>query len=172
MATREFARTPTANASDSQAKPNINVTPLIDVLLVMLIIFMVVSPLKPARFLTKVPSEPDRTQRDIPPDPNTLLVTIKTDRTLMLNGIENVGTVSDTSQLSTMLVDLFQKRKQNHDYRYDLRDRTDLPEDSRIQKTVFIKAPRAIPNFEDMRFIDGIKGPCSGPEALHIDDLN
>ena len=50
MATREFARTPTANASDSQAKPNINVTPLIDVLLVMLIIFMVVSPLKPARF--------------------------------------------------------------------------------------------------------------------------
>ncbi len=38
-------------------KPNINVTPLIDVLLVLLIIFMVVSPLKPANFKTKIPQE-------------------------------------------------------------------------------------------------------------------
>ena len=49
-----------AEVSANYAKPNINVTPLIDVLLVLLIIFMVVSPLKPARFLTKVPSQPDR----------------------------------------------------------------------------------------------------------------
>lgn len=34
----------------SQAKPQINVTPLIDVLLVVLIIFLVLTPLKPARF--------------------------------------------------------------------------------------------------------------------------
>jgi len=43
-------------APEGQAQPHINVTPLIDVLLVLLIIFMVVSPLKPARFLTKVPA--------------------------------------------------------------------------------------------------------------------
>jgi biopolymer transport protein ExbD len=172
MAAREFARSPTAKASDSQAKPNINVTPLIDVLLVMLIIFMVVSPLKPARFLTKVPSEPDRSRKDVRADPNTLLVTIKTDRTLMLNGIENVGTVSDTSRLSTMLLDLFQERLQNHDYRYDLRDRTDLSEDNRIQKTVFIKAPRGLPYVEVMRVLDGIKGAGAGPIGLQIDDLN
>ncbi len=42
-------------ASATQAKPQINVTPLIDVLLVVLIIFMVVTPLKPTRFLTKDP---------------------------------------------------------------------------------------------------------------------
>ena len=172
MTIREFARTPTAKASDSQAKPNINVTPLIDVLLVMLIIFMVVSPLKPARFLANIPSEPDLNRKDIPPDPNTLVVTIKTDRTLMLNGIENVGTVSDTSQLSTMLVDLFQKRKQNHDYRYELRDRTDLPEESRVQKTVFLKAPRSIKYGEVARVLDGIKGAGAGPVGLQIDDLN
>ncbi len=172
MTRSETARTPTANASDSQARPHINVTPLIDVLLVMLIIFMVVSPLKPARFLTKVPSEPDRNRKDIPADPNTLVVTIKTDRTLMLNGIENVGTVSDTSQLSTMLVELFQKRKQNHDYRYDLQDRTDLPEDSRVQKTVFIKAPRSIAYSEVMRVLDGIKGAGAGPIGLQIDALD
>lgn len=156
----------------THAKPNINVTPLIDVLLVMLIIFMVVSPLKPARFLAKVPSEPDQTQKDIPPDPNTLVVTIKLDRTLMLNRIDNVGTVSDTGRLGTMLVELFEKRKQNHDYRYDLRDRTDLPDESRVQKTVFIKAPRSIPYSEVMRVLDGIKGAGAGPIGLQIDALD
>ena len=39
--------------------PAINVTPLIDVLLVLLIIFMVAAPLKPHRFLAKLPAEPD-----------------------------------------------------------------------------------------------------------------
>ena len=46
-------------AQSNCARPFINVTPLIDVLLVMLIIFMVVSPLKPARFLTKTAAKPD-----------------------------------------------------------------------------------------------------------------
>src|SRR5947207_9758353 len=85
--TAENATGSNPEACASYARPNINVTPLIDVLLVMLIIFMVVSPLKPARFLAKVPSQPDQTQKDVRPDPNTLVVTIKIDRTLMLNGI-------------------------------------------------------------------------------------
>jgi biopolymer transport protein ExbD len=154
------------------AKPNINVTPLIDVLLVMLIIFMVASPLKPARFLAKVPSKPDQDQKDIPPDPNTLVVTIKIDRTLMLNGIGDVGTVNDTGKLSTMLVDLFERRRQSHDYRYELRDRSDLPDEVRVQKTVFIKAPRSLPYADVMRVLDGIKGAGAGPVGLQIDDLN
>jgi len=54
-------------SSEVHAKPYINVTPLIDVLLVMLIIFMVVTPLKPARFMTKVPAEPDRNLTVLPP---------------------------------------------------------------------------------------------------------
>lgn len=39
------------------ARPEINVTPLIDVLLVLLIIFMVISPAKPFRFSTQVPEK-------------------------------------------------------------------------------------------------------------------
>ena len=45
--------------SGNRAVPYINVTPLIDVLLVLLIIFMVVTPLKPSRFRAEVPTQRD-----------------------------------------------------------------------------------------------------------------
>jgi biopolymer transport protein ExbD len=157
--------------SGAQAKPHINVTPLIDVLLVMLIIFMVVSPLKPARFLAKVPPKPNS---EVPLNPNdkTLVVTIKPDLSLRLNQLSDMGSVNDTGKLSSTLVDLFQKRLQNHDYRDELRDRNDLPDSVRIEKTVFIKAPRSIPYADVIRVLDGIKGAGASPVGLQIDDLN
>ena len=158
--------------TDTYAKPNINVTPLIDVLLVMLIIFMVLSPLKPARFLTKVPSQPNRDDIPLKPNDKTLVVTIKPDRTLMLNSIADMGSVNDTSKLSATLSDLFQKRVLNHVYRDELRDRADLPDSVRVERTVFIKAPRSIPYLEVMRVLDGIKGAGAGPVGLQIDALD
>ena len=163
--------TPNLSLPNTLAKPHINVTPLIDVLLVLLIIFMVVSPLKPARFLTKVPSELDKNQRVEAP-PLGLVVTIKSDRTLMLNGLTDMGSVYDTSKLSATLVDLFQQRLRNHAYRYEFRDRVDLSEETRIEKTVFIKAPRSIPYADVVRVIDGIKGAGASPVGLQIDDMN
>jgi len=160
---------PDTNAT--YARPNINVTPLIDVLLVMLIIFMVLSPLRPARFLTKVPSPPEPDSR-IQPNINTLVVTIKPDRTLMLNSLSDMGSVSDTSKLSATLVDLFQKRLENHVYRDELRDRADLPESVRIERTVFIKAPRSLAYAEVIRVLDGIKGAGARPVGLQIDALD
>ncbi|HMJ26899.1 MAG TPA: biopolymer transporter ExbD [Pyrinomonadaceae bacterium] len=157
--------------SAGYARPNINVTPLIDVLLVLLIIFMVVSPLKPSRFLARVPAEPDRSPIT-ESHPDTLVVTIKLDRTLMLNSLTDMGSVSDTSKLASTLFDLFQKRTQNHDYRYELRDRTDLSDDVRVQRTVFIKAPRSLPYADVVRVLDGIKGAGANPVGLQIDDLN
>jgi len=169
MTTAELEHHPEVSAT--QSKPHINVTPLIDVLLVLLIIFMVVSPMKPSRFLTKVPSKPDSDLRLIPHD-DTLVVTIRPDRTLMLNSLTDMGSVNDTSKLSTTLFDLFQKRLQNHVYRDELRDRIDLPDSVRIEKTVFIKAPRSLPYVDVVRVLDGIKGAGASPVGLQIDDLN
>ena len=73
----------------------INVTPMADVMLVLLIIFMVAAPLKPSRFLANVPSQPDRNAR-VDPNPKTLVVTIKSDRTLMLNRTGDMGSIYDT----------------------------------------------------------------------------
>jgi len=166
MSDRESLRVPATHS-----KPFINVTPLIDVLLVTLIIFMIAAPLKPSRFLTKVPSQPDPTDHVDPP-PLGLVVTIKSDRTLMLNKNADMGSVYDTTKLCATLVDLFNQRKQNHAYRYELRDRPDLPDDVRVERTVFIKAPRSLPYADVVRVLDGLKGAGATPIGLQIDDLN
>ena len=90
----------------------------------------------------------------------------------MLNSLTDMGSVNDTSKLSATLSDLFQQRLQNHAYSDRMRDRIDLPEAMRIEKTVFIKAPRSIPYGEVVRVLDGIRGAGASPVGLQIDDLN
>ena len=151
--------------------PNINVTPLIDVLLVLLIIFMVAAPLKPHRFLANLPSEPPQ-KTDLPPDPLGLVVTIQSDRTLKLNDVTGLGTVDDVTPLNLKLKAVFDERLRNRAYRSDLVTRTELSEFERIQKTVFIKAPRTITYGEVMRVVDGLKGSGAQPIGLQLDNLN
>lgn len=151
--------------------PDINVTPLIDVLLVLLIIFMVASPLRPGKFTAKLPSQPQQNQPDIKPDIRTLVVTIEPDNTLRLNSLTEMGTVDDPSKLSSRLVALFEERTRNKVYRDDMRNRIDLPDRFRVEKTVFIKAPRNMPYGRIMRVMDGLKGAGAEPIGLQLDDL-
>jgi biopolymer transport protein ExbD len=83
-----------------------------------------------------------------------------------------MGTVEDSSKLSSFLVSLFNQRKMNHVYRDEAISRPDLPEDKRIQKTVFIKGPRSISYGAVAKVIDGLKGAGAEPVGLQLDDLN
>src|ERR671930_1591106 len=88
----------------NRAVPYINVTPLIDVLLVLLIIFMVVTPLKPSRFRAEIPSQrdPNEDVSKLKPNPLTLVVTISPDLQIRLNQ-EAMGSVNDPSALAAKL---------------------------------------------------------------------
>ncbi|MGC9971589.1 MAG: biopolymer transporter ExbD [Bryobacteraceae bacterium] len=66
----------------NRIKAEMNVTPMIDVLLVLLVIFMLVSPLKPTGLPTLVP----QAGGDRPPGQSTdLVLTVRSDGTLDLN---------------------------------------------------------------------------------------
>jgi biopolymer transport protein ExbD len=151
-----------ASSAASDATPEINVTPLIDILLVLLIIFMVISPLKPSRFEAKIPSEPDPNQdlSQFKPNPLTLVVSISADNKLKLN-LDEMGAVDDTSALSKRLVDTFEARKGTGF----------KPGTQEVEKTVFVKAPRSIAYGQVVKVIDAIKGAGGSPIGLQIDDL-
>jgi biopolymer transport protein ExbD len=152
-------------------KPNINVTPLIDVLLVLLIIFMVITPTKPTDFKTKIPSEPDAANKaDVPPD--ALVVALDADSTLRLNNEKNLGTIQEPARLIERLAAVFAERANYRAYREGAEFRTDLTEAEKIQKTVFIKAPRVIDYGSVVKVIDAVKIAGASPISLQIDDLN
>jgi biopolymer transport protein ExbD len=155
----------------SHILPNINVTPLIDVLLVLLIIFMVVSPLRPARFKALIP-QPSVAEQHAEPNPLTLVVTIDRELRLKLNQQEEMGSVDDPLKLTAELAGTFQRRKEAHTYKHELAHRTDLTDEEKVERTVFIKAARSIPYGEVAKVIDGIKGAGAQPVGLQIDDLD
>jgi biopolymer transport protein ExbD len=154
------------------AEPYINVTPLIDVLLVLLIIFMVVTPLKPSRFKADIPTQrdPNEDLSQLKPNPLTLVVSIGNDLQLKLNQ-DPMGSVNDTAPLSQKLVQVFHLRKEQHAYKPGMEARSDVPEDERIEKTVFVKAPRSMKYGEVVKVIDAIKGAGANPVGLQVDDL-
>jgi biopolymer transport protein ExbD len=136
--------------STTEATPYINMTPLIDVLLVLLIIFMVISPQKPHRFEAKIPEKPPENQPDVQPDVLSLVVIIPREGDVYkLNTEELKG-------LSALYDRLF--------FNIDKR-----PLDRR---SVFVKAPTSIPFGEVVKVIDVVKKTGAQPIGLQIEGLD
>jgi biopolymer transport protein ExbD len=146
------------------ATPQINVTPLIDVLLVLLIIFMVITPLKPSRFEAKVPSEPkDVVQQQAKPNPLTLVIAINRETKAITLNNEPYGDVTDPTKLQDKLRATFAEREKNG----VIRDGT-----NEVEKTIFIKAPKSVRYGDVVKVIDAAKSVGASPIGLQIDDLS
>jgi biopolymer transport protein TolR len=69
----------------SGPKSDINMTPMIDVLLVLIIIFMVITPLTPKGLEALVPQPPPPNSKPNPADDRTIVVTINKDHSMLVN---------------------------------------------------------------------------------------
>jgi biopolymer transport protein ExbD len=130
------------------AAPFINVTPLIDVLLVLLIIFMIISPARPNKFDARIPDKQKPNDID---EVNTLalVVTIDQGGGYALN-MQPAKTLDELqSQLSRAL------------------DRRPAE-----LKAVFLKAPRTLNYGEVAKVIDIMKLAGCAPIGLQIENLD
>jgi len=141
--------------------PKINVTPLIDVLLVLLIIFMVVAPIRPSSFKAKLPAELDR-YAPAQANPHALVVNVAADRSITLNNSKGLGTSDDAVKLTESLRTIFAERQQNGA----------IDENGNILKAVFVRAPRNIEYGTVVKVIDAVKAAGAEPIALELDRLD
>ncbi|HEY3136982.1 MAG TPA: biopolymer transporter ExbD [Blastocatellia bacterium] len=132
------------------AKPNINVTPLIDVLLVLLIIFMVIQPQKEAKFESQIPQKPQESQPNVTPPSDMLMVDVKMSGSGLDQEVELNSKPMSLVDLGTTLKDLLEQRP---------------------DKTVFIKAPKDKQYGDIVAVIDTVKGAGAQPIGLQIDYL-
>ncbi|MGO9603229.1 MAG: ExbD/TolR family protein [Candidatus Binataceae bacterium] len=82
-----------------------NIVPLIDVLLVLIIIFMVITPRTPTGLKTLVPQPPPPNQKQEPPDNKTIVVSVLAGGKLMINQ-DNAS----WTDLGPRLDDIFKER--------------------------------------------------------------
>jgi len=86
-------------------KSDINMTPMIDVLLVLIIIFMVITPLTPKGLEALVPQPPPPGQKPTLSDQRTVVIIIDKDHHFQINSVD-----TEESKLGDQLTEIFKTR--------------------------------------------------------------
>jgi biopolymer transport protein ExbD len=126
-----LSKNQSSHKTNATASPTINVTPLIDVLLVLLIIFMVISPRREAQLAVKSPQQADDRAR---PNPEMLMLTVSDEWQLALNRKPITN-----NELALVLKDLMEQREAD-------------------ARALFIKAPSLVPYEAVVSLVDIAKG--------------
>jgi len=125
-------------------KSDINITPYIDILLVLLIIFMVISPVEQMDLKIKVPQDVDQPTNEV--DPNVIVLNMSENAKITINGDEfKIG------QLSGQLQEIYSKRS---------------------NKALFIQAARSLAYDDVVHIIDIAKGAGVGDIGLITEEIN
>jgi biopolymer transport protein ExbD len=126
------------------AMANINITPYIDILLVLLIIFMVITPIRQMDLDVKVPQS---SESDTPsaPDPSVIVVSVSETAQIAINGTEQT-----LSRLGDELQKIYSERS---------------------NKNMFISASPKLPYGDVVRVIDIAKGAGVGDIGLVTQEI-
>jgi biopolymer transport protein TolR len=127
-------------------KSDINITPYIDILLVLLIIFMVITPVKQMDLDVKVPqtNESDPA-KPLPPDPSVIVVSVAENALIAIN-----QETTDISALGPKLQEIYS---------------------ARANKSMFISASPKLPYGDVVKVIDIAKGAGVGDIGLITEEI-
>lgn len=125
------------------AMADINITPYIDILLVLLIIFMVITPIRQMDLDVKVPQTSDEPNAE--PDPSVIVVTVSDSAQIAIN-----NEATNISALGTKLQEIYSKR---------------------ANKNMFISASGKLPYGDVVKVIDIAKGAGVGDIGLLTEEI-
>ena len=124
---------------------DINITPYIDILLVLLIIFMVITPVKQMDLDVKVPQTSNEEQNKGPADPNVIVVSIGESARIAINQEE-----TSIANLGSKLQEIYSKR---------------------ANKNMFVSASAKLPYGDVVHVIDIAKGAGVGDIGLLTEEI-
>jgi len=126
-------------------KSDINITPYIDILLVLLIIFMVITPVHQMDLDVKVPQVPPADAPPLPPDPSVIVVSVGESAQIAIN-----QELVDISALGPKLQEIYS---------------------ARANKNMFISANAKLPYGDVVKIIDIAKGAGVGDIGLILEEI-
>jgi biopolymer transport protein ExbD len=128
-------------------KSQLNITPLIDILLVLIVIFMVVTPTMPAGQKAELPQQSAERQTAPKANEPALVLNVDQDRAITLNRMP----LGSTAELSLALRDIFR---------------------SRGDRTIFIQGSRELAFNDIAQVIDAARGGGADRIGLMTDEIH